>query len=356
MNAKVCRSPTEIRPLQPSLPEAALHRLRLCVSRGLATGEPWDAALAYGVPGDVVSALGRYWLEGFEPERQPLLSAPWFTTELHGSECGFVHARAAERDARACLLLHGYSGSPAELMLDALSLVEGAPSDACHVVCPSLPGFGLSSESASVEAIAEGYATLMARLGYSRYVIHGSDLGASIALRLAALDSTHVAGVHVTALPAYPGEAPEAMVGLTSAEKSQLARLSELHDELGFLLPETPLEALAFALARLEHDTDVTKLAERLLTGLTLSWTLGNREARAELYRRTRLAPAPPTSVPLSFHGFPLDAPVLRRFAEARHQVVDWQEHERGGPMPGLEQPALLLQSLRAFARSLSTS
>jgi hypothetical protein len=43
----------------------------------------------------------------------------------------------------------------------------------------------------------------------------------------------------------------------------------------------------------------------------------------------------------------------LRRFAERRHQVVQWSEHEQGGPMPALEQPQLLLAALRDCFRRL---
>ena len=35
--------------------------------------------------------------------------------------------------------------------------------------------------------------------------------------------------------------------------------------------------------------------------------------------------------------------------AEQRHHVVEWTDHERGGSMPALEQPSLLLRSLRDF-------
>jgi hypothetical protein len=52
-------------------------------------------------------------------------------------------------------------------------------------------------------------------------------------------------------------------------------------------------------------------------------------------------------------HAFPLDAPSLRRFAERQHHVVEWHEHERGGSLPGLEQPDLLVSSLRGFCQNL---
>ncbi len=359
MNAAIRRHPTEIEPCRLVVPEAALRRLRLRLGRGVATGEALDASLAYGAPLDLLYELLDYWLHDFRLDRQQVIDLPTFTTELDDGEWCFIHARSSEAFALPILLLHGYSGSLAELELVIEPLadprIHGASAgDAFHVVCPGLPGFGLSEGAPNAGTIAEGCAALMARLGYSRYVVHGSDLGANIALRLATLDGAHVAGLHVTALPSYPAENSSDLASLTRHEKSQLALLTELQEELSFQLPESPIARLAFALARLEHETQSSENAawlRPLLTALTLSWSLGSASAQNELYCEHRLAPAAATSTPISVQSFPLDAPTLRRFAERQHRVVDWTEHAQGGPMPALEQPALLCESLRAFFR-----
>jgi epoxide hydrolase len=361
MNVDVHRHPTEIEPYQLAVPEAALARLRLRLGRGAATGEALDASLAYGAPFDVVSELGDYWLEEFDLESQAGFDLPLFTTWFDQEKWCFAHARSPETFAVPLLLLHGYSGSLAEVAQVGVQLASprtyaASASDAFHVVCPALPGFGLSDPAPNAHAIAEGCAALMQRLGYSRYVVHGSDLGANLALTLAAVDGEHVAGLHVTALPSYPTEALDEVASLTRHEKSQLALLTELRDELSFQLPESPLEQLAFALARLEHGANTAKSADwraPLLAGLTLSWALGSAHVRNDLYREHRLAAPPATKTPVSVHSFPLDAPSLRRFAEMRHRVVDWTEHAHGGSMPALEQPALLVRSLRDFFRRL---
>ena len=359
MNADVRRHLTEIEPCLLAVPEAALARLRLRLGRAVATGEALNASVTYGASFDVLSELADYWLEDFDLDGQALFDLPMFTTQLDQNQWCFAHARSPETFALPLLLLHGYSGSLAELEQVTADLADprrhaASPGDAFHVVCPALPGFGLSDPAPSAGAIAEGCAELMQRLGYSRYVVHGSDLGANLALALAAVDSTHVAGLHVTALPSYPSQALDQVASLTRHEKSQLALLTELHEELSFQLPESPLEQLAFALARLEHGEKIdqqTRWREPLLAGLTLSWALGNTHARNDLYRQQRLAAAPATTTPVSVHSFPLDAPSLRRFAELRHRVVDWTEHARGGSMPALEQPELLVRSLRDFFR-----
>src|SRR6185369_2135531 len=100
---------------------------------------------------------------------------------------------------------------------------DAAPGVAFHVVCPSLPGFGWSAPAPDLRMMAERCAHLMKQLGYSRYGVHGSDLGACVALELAALDAEHVAGVHVTSVPAYPDADPFELSALTCAEKAQLS-------------------------------------------------------------------------------------------------------------------------------------
>ena len=359
MNANVLSVATEPTPWRLEIPEAALARLQSRLGRELATGEGLDASLSYGVSDEDVARLTEHWLHDFDLERQPVFGLPTFKTELDGASWTFVHACSLEVSAVPLLLLHGYCGSPAEMAGLVQPLVDpraqGAlESDAFHVVCPSLPAFGLSEGALDVHAMAEGCAALMGRLGYTRYLVHGSDLGANLALALAERDVAHVAGVHVTALPAYPNGTLEQMAHLTSAEKSQLALLTQVRQELAFGLPESPSQALAFALARLEQPEAVRTdeaLRDALLASLTFSWALGDGSARNTLYRETRLSAAGVSGRPVAVDSFPLDVPSLRRFAELRHRVVGWTEHERGGPMPALEQPELLLHTLRNFSR-----
>lgn len=357
MNASVFWMPTELEPRRLQVAEAALRRLRHHLGHAAATGEAWEASLAYGAPWHTLNELVDHWLHDFVLEQQPLFSLPCFELSLPGHKLSFVRLCSSERSALPLLLLHGYCGSPVEFQQLLGPLTEpqkhaGSSHDAFHVVCPALPGFGLSGGPASAQQTARACAALMQALGYSRYVVHGSDLGANIALELAALDRGHVAAMHVTALPAYPSDTVEDLAALTGLEKSQLASAHEWREQLDFQLPESPIQALAFAVAQLADSPscyEQPNVRASLLTSLSLAWALGDARARHDLYRQSRLAPAPSSGVPMALHDFPLDAPSLRRFAERAHRVVEWREHERGGCMPGLEQPELLLESLRGF-------
>ena len=353
MNAEARRLPTHLEALRLELPEAAQRQLRLRLGRALATGEALEVGLAYGVDPDELGEMVEYWRNDFELERQGLAELRCFClSSADDDELCFTHARSPEAWAMPLLLLHGYSGQLLEFRAVVPALAgprtHGADANvAFHVVCPALPGFGWSAPAPDLCAMAERCADLMKQLGYSRYAVHGSDLGACVALELAALDAEHVAGVHVTSVPAYPDEDPFELSALTGAEKAQLSELTWLHERLAFQLPESPVEALAFAVSGLADDS--SGWLEPLLTQLTLTWAFGTPHVGNDVQRRQRLAAARPSTAPTAVHTFPCDAPSLRRFAERSHRVVEWHEHEHGGAMPALEQPELLLRSLREF-------
>lgn len=357
MNASVLRRPPHLEPRRLQVAEAALRRLRHHLGHGTATDEAWEASLRYGTPWRALNALVEHWLHDFQLDEQELFRLPCFELSLPEQRLSFLHLSSSQRFAVPLLLLHGFSGSPAEFQQLLGPLTEphahdGSPNDAFDVVCPALPAFGLSSGSASAREIAQGCAELMQTLGYSRYAVHGSDLGANIALELAALDAEHVAGLHLTALPAYPNDTLDDLATLTRREKSQLACADERRELLDFELPTSPIQALAFALAQLDDSSgraEDASVKASLLTSLSLAWATGDAGLRQCLYQESRLAPAPGSTVPIAVHDFPLDAPSLRRFAERAHRVVEWHEHEVGGCMPALEQPQLLLESLRSF-------
>ncbi|MBT2905911.1 alpha/beta fold hydrolase [Streptomyces sp. McG8] len=75
---------------------------------------------------------------------------------------------------------HGWPGGVVEF-LDVVEPLTSPddPAEAFHVVCPSLPGYGLSDSPAGpgwgVERIADAWAELMDRLGYGRWAARGGD-------------------------------------------------------------------------------------------------------------------------------------------------------------------------------------
>ncbi|HVY25044.1 MAG TPA: epoxide hydrolase N-terminal domain-containing protein [Polyangiaceae bacterium] len=348
MNAALLRPASEIEPYRLAPSEAARRRL----ARRLGHDDGFDELLAvsalYGVSPKLLSELYDYWRHDFRLEQQPLFALPGFRIVSGSEALRFWQVRSLRAAALPLLMLHGFSASLAEFAHLASDVGEWF-----HVVCPALDDIG-----GNCAVAAERCAELMRELGYERYMVHGSDSGAAVALELSALAGAAVAGVHVTGLRAYPSEAGGEQAALLSREKSQLAAISELYERLQTELPQTPLEALAFALSQLDepsHDSQrlPTPCRDALLTGLSLSWSNDDATLRAARYRERCLAASPAVHAPIFVDEFPLAPPSLRRLAEARHRVTEWREHERGGSSPALEQPRLLLESLRRFAARL---
>lgn len=98
----------------------------------------------------------------------------------------FVHKPSSHRHAIPLLFCHTWPSSFIEVqkIIDALTDPQSLPSfgdgaqQAFHVVAPSIPGFGFSDASSSetfgLEETAEAFSRLMKRLGYDRYVAHGT--------------------------------------------------------------------------------------------------------------------------------------------------------------------------------------
>jgi hypothetical protein len=341
-------------PLELRVPEAALARLALALRRARQNGEVWEQSSLQGAEPTLVEELLDYWCDGFDfrAAEAQLNRLPLHATSDDGERVAFVHLRSKRPDAIPLLLLHGSFGSPLELAALFEPLRDpaqhgGRPSEAFHVVCPALPGFGITAAHASdLAQVAETCAELMASLGYRRYVAHGCELGAALARELAASDAPHLAGALLGDCPAYPEPEPLALAQLSGEEKSRLAVLDEYFAAGTLREPDGPVGLLAAAVAQLD-DPNPLELRDALLFGLSLS-LLGNAALQARL-RRARAHEGPRSTRPLGVCSFPLDVPSLRRLAERRHRIVHWSEPEQGGCLPGLEQPGLLRSQLVEF-------
>ena len=98
------------------------------------------------------------------------------------------------------LLVHGWPGSVFEFEKVIEPLRDprrhgGDASDAFHVVCPSIPGYGFSGPTVgpgwNVRRISAAFALLMQRLGYDRYGAARRGLGRDHHLGSRAVGSGH---------------------------------------------------------------------------------------------------------------------------------------------------------------------
>jgi pimeloyl-ACP methyl ester carboxylesterase len=384
----------DIRPFRIDIPQADiddLHR-RIDATRWPEElpGVGWDR----GVPVDYLRELADHWRTEFDwraAERR-LNAVPAFTTEIDGTTVHFLHVRSPEPTARPLILTHGWPGSVAEF-LDVISPLTdpaahgGDPADAFHVVVPSIPGYGFSGPTGAtgwdVRRVARAWAKLMGRLGYDRYVAQGGDWGMAISLHLALADPEHVAGVHVNMFVTIPPNDPTAFEGLTEADLARLNWAAEFEQDragwrhiqstrpqtLSYALTDSPVGQLAWIAEKFKEWTDSDKAPEdavdrdHLLTIVSIYWLTATAGSSAQLYYesnrldflRTWTGPWDELAAPVAVASFPADAvrPV-RRFAEAiLPTLTRWTEFDEGGHFAAMEQPAALVEDVRAFARTL---
>jgi pimeloyl-ACP methyl ester carboxylesterase len=107
----------------------------------------------------------------------------------------------------------------------------GVPTDAFDVVLPSLPGYGFSGEPAelgwNVGRVAQAWAELMHRLGYTRYVAQGGDVGAAVTDAMGRQAPAGLLGIHMNLLVTVLGGPQPAESEQERAATDQLATFRE---------------------------------------------------------------------------------------------------------------------------------
>ena len=380
----------EIENFRIEVPESGLDDLRERLRRTrwpeAETVEDWSQ----GVPRAYLQELCAYWADGYDwrAAEARLNALPQFRTELDGLGIHFVHARSPHPAALPLVITHGWPGSIAEFAgvvgpLSDPTAHGGDASDAFHVVCPSLPGYGFSDKPArpgwGVERIASAWSELMARLGYHRYGAQGSDWDTSISACLGQQDPEHVAGIHLSPPLAPPD--PATFDDLTEAERAALASLeharewdsgySEQHatrpQTVGYGLVDSPAGLCAWIVEKFwawtDWDTHLDDAVTRdeLLDNVMLYWLPGTGASSARLYWESIRqvnewisgSALDTVAVPTGCSIFPRENQrPSRRWAERRFtDIRHWHELDRGGHFPALEQPELFVDEVRSFFR-----
>ncbi len=339
-----------------------------------------------GIPLAYVQDVCRYWMEEYDWQatEDRLNAIPQFKTELDGLGIHFLHIRSPERDALPLVLTHGWPGSIVEFLKVIGPLTDparhgGDSSDAFHVVCPSLPGYGFSDKPErtgwNVPRIATAWAELMGRLGYERYGAQGGDWGAAVTTAIGRQDTAHCIGIHLNMVPAWPRRAD--MENLSEAESASLAALQE-HDHwgtgyskqqstrpqtLGYGLVDSPAGQAAWILEKFWAWTDCDGHPEnvftrdQLITNVMTYWVTQTITSSARLYWELMHSEqgAPEfVGVPTGLARFPKEMfRFPRAWIEQRYNVTYWSEQPRGGHFAAMEQPELFVDDVRSFFRTV---
>ena len=136
----------EIVPFRIDVPEADLADLRQRLWRTRWPEPETVGDWSQGVPLAWLRSLCGYWAGGYDWRRceARLNALAQYRTEIGGIAIHFLHVRSPVPGALPLIITHGWPGSVIEFLKVIGPLTDpaahgGAPADAFHVVCPSLP-------------------------------------------------------------------------------------------------------------------------------------------------------------------------------------------------------------------------
>jgi pimeloyl-ACP methyl ester carboxylesterase len=389
-------STTEIRPFRVNLSQKDLDDLRQRIAATRWPSKELVDDRSQGVQLATLQELARYWATEFDLRRPEsrLNALPQFTTEIDGINVHFIHVRSPHEDALPLIMTHGWPGSVVELLETVGPLTDptahgGKAEDAFHLVLPSVPGYGFSGEPTELGwwagRVAQNWPELMRRLGYTRYVAQGGDVGAAVTDAMGRLAPEGLIGIHTNLfVPALGGTMPTD----TEQEKATAAQIAVFRatgfgyfleqatrpQTIGYALLDSPV---ALAAWMLDHDTDsYLKISEafvhkqpagnltrdNILDNITVYWLTGTGASAARSYWESGQAQAkaagqapPPMALPFGFTTFPGEIwRTPRSWVEKAYpNVAYFNEVDKGGHFAAWEEPQLFSEELRAAFRSL---
>jgi pimeloyl-ACP methyl ester carboxylesterase len=399
-----------IHPFRIDVPGAELTELRRRINatrwpeRETVTDESQGVRLA------TIQQLARYWATDYDWRKVEarLNALPQFMTEIDGLDIHFIHVRSQHENALPLIVTHGWPGSVIEQLkvIDPLAnpAAHGArPSDAFHLVIPSLPGFGFSAKPATTdwgaERTARAWLVLMKRLGYTQFVSQGGDLGAGVCTAMAKHAPAELLGIHTN----FPGTVPPDIAkalqagdpppsGLSAdetraygqlevlfAKRRAYAQMMGTRPQTLYALADSPVglaawlfdhgdgygqPAAAITSAVLGRTInghpagDLTR--DDVLDDFTLYWLTNTAISAARFYWELHfsLYNAADVSIPAAVSVFPgenYQAP--RSWAErAYHKLIYYNQVDQGGHYAAWEQPQLFSEEVRAGFRPLRKS
>jgi pimeloyl-ACP methyl ester carboxylesterase len=388
---------SDISPFQVDIPDEALEDLRRRITATRWPSKELVPDRSQGVQLATLQELAHYWATDYDWRKAEakLNALPQFTTEIDGVNIHFIHVQSPHAHALPLIMTHGWPGSVVELLETVGPLTDptahgGDAADAFHLVLPSLPGYGFSGEPTDVgwelSRTARAWAELMLRLGYTRYVAQGGDVGAGVTDALGRQAPAGLLGIHTNLLvPALGGAMPTA----TDEERAAAAKLATFQQSgngyfiematrpqtIGYALLDSPV---ALAAWMVDHDTDAYyKIAgafvdgepsgnltrDHILDNITLYWLTGTGASAARSYWEAYgpdapaagRQPLPSPTIPFGFTTFPGEIwRTPRSWVEASYpNVIYFHAVDKGGHFAAWEEPQLFTDEVRAAFRSL---
>jgi pimeloyl-ACP methyl ester carboxylesterase len=393
-----------IRPFpQLNVPEADLADLRRRINTTKWPERELVPDATQGVQLGTIQALARYWGTEYDWRKVEarLNALPQFITEINGLDIHFIHVRSKNPNALPIIITHGWPGSIIEQLKIIGPLTDpiaygGKAEDSFDVVIPSLPGYGFSGKPTAPGwnpvSIATAWATLMQRLGYTKYVAQGGDWGNAISEVMALQQPPGLLGIHTNMAATVPPDVSKALAvggpppaGLSADEKHAWEQLDDFYkhglayaQEMSnrpqtlYGIADSPVGLAAWMI---DHDIRSYQMISRsfdgkpegltpddVLDNVTLYWFTNTAISSARLYwDTTHNLPAGGffdvrgVKLPVAVSAFGEEiyqAP--KSWAEKAYpQLIHYNSFPKGGHFAAWEQPQIFCEEMRASFQSL---
>src|SRR5262245_28240568 len=391
-----------IRSFNVNVPEKALVDLRQRIAATRWPDRETVPDRSQGAQLGSLQSLVNYWGTQYDWRKAEakLNALPQFMTTIDGLDIHFIHVRSRHQNALPVIITHAWPGSVFELLkiigpLTNPTAFGGRAEDAFDVVIPSVPGYGFSGKPTGTgwdpDHIAQAWAGLMKRLGYTRYVAQGGDWGAPISSALARQAPAGLLGIHLNLPATVPPEVAAALAGgpapaglsekeravleslMTYAKKGNSAYFTMMTarpQTVGYGLTDSPVGLAAWILVHpgfaqwtYGDDPEKSPTKDDVLDDITLYWLTNSATSSARLYwenagRGVTVSAAQKTaeiSLPVAITVFPGE---VYRTPEtwarrAYRNLIYFNEVDKAGHFAAWEEPDLSSAELRAAFRPL---
>ena len=378
-----------IHPFRIDVPDKTLEQIRTQVANYPWHEMPDDGGWAYGTHLGYMKELCAYWLNEFDWRKQEAAINRFshFIAPVQGIDLHFIQEKGDGPSPLPLIISHGWPGSIVEFLDIIQPLAHpqrfgGSADDAFDVIVPSLPGFGFSGRPArpiGPRKIANLFNSLMTDvLGYRNYLAQGGDWGGAISSWLGFEHAPTCQAIHINILtmrhPDGP-HGPEEEAWAVKFEHDQLlengyrTQQATKPQTLSYAMMDSPVGVAAWIIEKFNSWSDTegdniesAHTKDSLLTNImvylvtktfnTASWIYyGRREEGGRLLSTDNRRVEVPTAAAL----FPAEllAWPPRSYVERLYNISHWSEMPRGGHFAALEEPELLIDDIRAFARTL---
>lgn len=380
---------TNIRPFHLAVPDTTLNHIKTRVAEYPWHEMPDDGGWAYGTNLDYMKEFCAYWLEEYDwrKHEEEINRFSHYKADVGGMDLHFIHEKGSGPAPMPLVISHGWPGSVVEFLdiIEPLAHPQrfgGNADDAFHVIAPSLPGFGFSGRPPrpwGPRKMAAAFNTLMTDvLGYENYLAQGGDWGGAISSWLGFDHAPACAGIHINILTMRHPDGPQGAE--EEAWAAEFRREQVMEDgyrtqqatkpqTLSYAMMDSPVGVAAWLIEKFNSwsDTDgddiesahckdvlLTNIMIYLVTGTfnTASWIYyGRREEGGRILSLRGKRVEVPTAAAL----FPKEmlAWPPRSYVERIYNITRWTEMPRGGHFAAMEEPVLLVDDIRGFAREL---